>query len=367
MKITYIISRVDKAIAFEWIYSALNENFDFSFIFIGEKQGFLFHWLKKKNVPVFFVPYYGKTDLPFAFIKIVRFLIQIRPNLIHTHLFEANILGLTAAKVIGIKKRIYSRHHSTFHHDFFPKAVKYDRLCNFMATDIVAISKLVRSVLVEQENVNPAKVSLIEHGFKLSRFLQVDKQQIVEMKKKYFIPDNKIIVGVISRYMILKGLRYVIGAFKKLIETNNKIHLVLANANGPDAKMIQKELSFLPKGSYSEIAFEKDLFTLYGMFDVFVHCPIDNKVEAFGQTYVEALASGVPSVFTLSGIANDFIIHERNALVVDYKNKEQIAKAIERLLSDKKLACEIINNGISDVEMFSLDNMIHKLKLLYKK
>ena len=40
-------------------------------------------------------------------------LLKIKPHTVHTHLFDANLSGLMAAKLLGIKKRIYTRHHST--------------------------------------------------------------------------------------------------------------------------------------------------------------------------------------------------------------------------------------------------------------
>ena len=102
------------------------------------------------------------------------------------------------------------------------------------------------------------------------------------------------------------------------------------------------------------------------MFDVFVHVPVDKNSEAFGQTYIEALAVGVPSVFTLSGVACEFIENGKNALVVDYQNSEQIYEALKRILSDKALDYQLFINGRKDIEKyFSLPLFIHKLEQIY--
>ena len=96
--------------------------------------------------------------------------------------------------------------------------------------------------------------------------------------------------------------------------------------------------------------------------------PIDENCEAFGQTYVEALASGIPSIFTLSGIANEFIINERNALVVPYKNSDAIYNSCIRLLNDKTLCNSLIENGKKDVtQKFQLEQMINSLEALYNE
>src|SRR6185295_19908794 len=97
-----------------------------------------------------------------------------------------------------------------------------------------------------------------------------------------------------------------------------------------------------PEKSFIEIRFENNIFALYKLFDVFVHTPIDEYAEAFGQTYVEALASGVPAIFTLSGIACDFVQHEKNAWVVPYKDSGKIVTAMNALLNDESLKANLV-------------------------
>ena len=77
---------------------------------------------------------------------------------------------------------------------------------------------------------------------------------------------------------------------------------------------------------------------------------------------------GIPSVFTLSGIANDFVKHLTNAFVVNYKNPEQIYEGISDILNDENLREGLIKQGKLDVtERFSLTKMLCKLELLYLK
>jgi glycosyltransferase involved in cell wall biosynthesis len=125
-------------------------------------------------------------------------------------------------------------------------------------------------------------------------------------------------------------------------------------------------LASLPEHSHISIPFENDLFALYQLFDVYVHTPLNPTIEAFGQTYVEALAAGIPSVFSLSGAAPEFIEHEKNALVVDFEDKEQIYESIGRLLTDKDLSESLIKNGRQDIKRFKLRHMINKLEKLYQ-
>ena len=276
------------------------------------------------------------------------------------------MIGLTAAWVLGIKKRIYTRHHSTFHHENFPKAVKYDKWANNISTHIIAISVNVKNILTYMEKVPESKISLIYHGFKLNIVKAKDQLKIESLNIKYKLNNSAPIVGVIARYINWKGIQYIIPAFKKLLVDYPNAKLVLANSVGPHIENIQIALKTLSPDSYVEIPFENDIFSLYPSFDIYVHVPINKEIEAFGQTYVEALAAGVASIFTLSGIGSDIIKDGFNALVVNYKSSDDIYNKMIILLTDKKLRNRLIANGQKSVSKFSFDKFVKALKFLYQ-
>jgi glycosyltransferase involved in cell wall biosynthesis len=110
------------------------------------------------------------------------------------------------------------------------------------------------------------------------------------------------------------------------------------------------------------------LGAVYKLLDIFVQVSIDKGIESFGQTYVEALAAEVPSVFSLSGIANDFIRDNKNAFVVPYKNSQAIAENFLFILQNQEKARSVAKQGYIDVQQeFSLEKMIHSLENLYEQ
>ncbi len=363
-KVTYIVSNIDKAVSFEWIVNSINNKIELSGIILNKTEPYLYKWLQKKNIECHYISHLGKKSYLTSLLKTIKILRKIKPNTVHTHLFDANLIGLSAAKILNIKNRVYTRHHSTYHHEYFPKAVKYDLLANRMATKIVAISKNVERVLTTKENVNSNKVALIHHGFNINDFKTVSMKDVIQLKSKYNIHSEPVI-GVVARYTKLKGIEYIITAFKHILTEYPKATLVLANANGVDREYIQSYLKDLPQDNYKEIAFEPNLFALYQLFNIYIHTPINKEIEAFGQTYIEALAARIPSIFTLSGVASEFINHRQNALVVPYKNSSEIKKNILELLKNEKLRNQLIDNGYNSITAFHLNTFINKLELLY--
>tara|TARA_B100000315_G_C14542861_1_gene571796 strand:- start:758 stop:1678 length:921 start_codon:yes stop_codon:yes gene_type:complete len=290
-----------------------------------------------------------------------------KADVIHTHFVDANIIGLTAGMLGNIPKRIYTRHHNTYHHDYARKGVFLDRYSNILATDIISISRRVSDTLVKREGVPLSKIVRINHGFKPEPFVNPSPSDVELLKVRYSVESGRVI-GVIARHIYWKGVKFIVKAFKELMSDYPDTILFLANARGDQASSIRSLLSSIPKSRYRLVPFEPNVGALYRLFHVYVHTPIDPDIEAFGQTYVEALMAGIPSVFTVSGIAHDFVEHERNALVVSYKNEHEICVAIRRILDEKDLGLHLSQQGRRDaITLFSLEKMVRQLLNTYEK
>lgn len=365
--ITYIISNINKAIAFEWIVEEIDRSqFNLSFILLNNGDSYLEDYLVNSNIKVCRINYVSKKSIPLAILKICRFIVANKIDIVHTHLFDASFCGLIAAKICGVKKRIYTRHYSSYHYEYFPNAVKWDKVNNSLATNIIAISNTVREVLISKELVSPKKVDIIYHGFKLDDFTNINSAKLLSLTKKYNPLAKKPVIGVISRFTELKGIQYVIPAFKMLLEKYPNALLLLFNASGDYEKKVNELLENLPESSYCKVAFENDITSIYHLFDVFVHVPINKNIEAFGQIYVESMASEVPMVATKSGIGNEILINKENSIIVPYKDSRAIYEGINLLLEDKFLKKHITTNALITVsEKFQLINMIEKLERLY--
>jgi glycosyltransferase involved in cell wall biosynthesis len=367
VKVTLAVSGIHRAVSHEWtIDHSDRDAVAFSFVLLNSRDSAMEAFLKDRQVPYLLAGVRSKKDLPGAVWKIYRFLRRQRTQVIHTHLFEANLAGLAAARLAGVRKRIYTRHHSTIHHVYFPAAVKYDKLVNRLATAVIAVSDGVRRVLVEREHVPENKVHVIPHGFRFEAFDEVTPPRVDALRVKYGLRGKGPVVGVVSRYTDWKGVQYIVPAFRRLLADYPGAVLVLANAQGDYAAEIKRLLAALDPARYVEIVFEPDFAALYKLFDVFVHAPTDDHSEAFGQTYVEAPASGLPCVFTLSGIAPAFVRHLENAWVEDYRNPDQLYAGLRALLGDPALAARLAARGNADVRArFPLQRMLNAFEKLY--
>ena len=367
-RVTYIVSNIDKALTFEWVAELLDtERFEVAFILLNPGASELERFCRRNDVPVKRITYRGKKDILKAFITILLHLVFRRPHVVHCHMFEAYIVGIPAASLALIRGRIYTRHNATYHREYYPQVVKYDVMVNRLASRIVAVSENVKRVLMRDEGVQERKIRVIQNGFDLERFANVPQSEIDELAVRYRTVGRHPVVGVIARYLDLKGIQYAIPAWKRLRGEYPMAHLILANARGPFADEIKRLLSDVPASAYTEIPFEENIYALHHLFDIHVHAPIHPEIEGFGQTYVEALSCGTPSVFTMSGVAPEFIRHEHNALVVPFEESDPIYEAMRRILTDDALRERLAQQGKADVQRFAVDGMIRKLESLYSE
>ena len=367
IEILYIISDVDFAPSFELIAKNSREwpKIRISFCFLSASLPALATNLLQEEFPVYQIKLGKKTDWPVAFALLLRLLKKRKPSAIHCHLRDATIIGLTAGYACSIPTRIYTRHHSSLHHRYHPKGIIIDRICNALATKIVSISPIVKKILIRWEGTPEKKIVDIPHGFPIELFSNVADTRPTSFKERHNIPPSATIVGVVSRFVQWKGVDDIIEGFRLTMESRPNLHLVILNASGPYQKIWDDLKNKIPPTHFTTIKFEEDMPAAFRAMSYFVHTPIDSSSEAFGQVYIEALAAGVPSVFTMSGIAHAFIEHNKNALVVPFRSPTEISRALIQLIDDPNLASRLSRTGLLDVRAFRIEEMFTRLRSLY--
>jgi glycosyltransferase involved in cell wall biosynthesis len=366
--VVYVVSLLEKSLAFEWVLPRLSVEYQVTVILLNPAGSPFESYLIDKGIRVVRIKYRSKTDFPIAFFRTFFFLFITRPQIVHAHLIDAQLIGLGAAWLARISRRMYTRHTSTFHHNYAKGGVWYDKLCNRLSTRIVSISQATDYALVNLEGVVQHKITRIPHGFRFEEFTNPSAGRIEAVKTRWRIPDKVPRIGVVARHIEWKGVEYVIAGFRKFLAIHPDAVLILANSIGPDHNRVVSLLSEIPPKNVVQISFEEDLGALFYQFDVYVHTPVDRYCEAFGQTCIEAMACGIPSILTRSGIAAEFVQDKVHALVVDYRNSDAIEAAMEILWRDSLLRERLSSNGKKYVEHhFAFSHMIDKLVKLYNE
>lgn len=332
MSLAFIISGIDKALAFEWLSTHLVRRLpNLYFILLQSGESSLSSFLKENKIQYHLVACGSKKDYPKAVYQTIRILRQYNTTHVHCHLQDACWVGLWAAFLCKVPHRIFTRHHGAQHHMYHPKGVWIDRMHNWLATKIVVPSDVCAEVLTQLDRCNPHKIHVVEHGFESAYFEHVSSVLVEQIQRKHRIPTHKKIITSIARATPLKGTQHVLSAFVEFLKKNQDWHLLLVGGVSEHDVQIQKLFHTLPKDAYTCISHEKELATIYALSSVLVAVSIQENAESFGQTYIEAILSGVPIIGTQSGIGKSVLQNGINGLVVGYSSADDILHAFERL------------------------------------
>ncbi len=239
------------------------------------------------------------------------------------------------------------------------------------------INPFILNTLKKAEKIIVSNPNLIESSSCLRKFKQkcqiisfgvdlkeiensLSEQEQRKIKEKYgrFV----LFVGRLNYY---KGVDYLIEAMKDI-----GANLVVIG-EGKEKERLKLKVERLKLGDrvffLSHQPREK-LINFYGASEVFV-LPSIFKSEAFGIVLIEAMVCGKPVVSTELGTGTSWInINEKTGFVVPPKDSRSLAKVINKILENKKLAEEFSKNAKKRVkENFSLDKMLKETEGVYRE
>jgi len=195
------------------------------------------------------------------------------------------------------------------------------------ARHVVAVSSLVRDLLLRQHRIAPERVSVIPNGVDTAGFAPEKLASLRARKRREMhLGDATMFLGS-AHNMPLKGIDTAIRALARLLEEGRDVRLVLAGA-APDpvwtglAAPLGDRVRFL--------GLVEDMTPLFAAADVLVH---PTRWDACSLSTIEAGAAGLPVVTTTRNGAAELIRDGETGFVLpDPEDVAALADAMRRLL-----------------------------------
>ncbi len=186
--------------------------------------------------------------------------------------------------------------------------------------------------------------------------------------------EKEPMIFALGRIVERKGFIYLVRAMPLILKKFPKAKLVIGST-GPEKEKIEKEANKLkveksvifagriPNNSLTEYYAACSVFCLPAI--------VDSRGETEGGQGVvigEAMATGKPVVASDIGGIPDAVKHNLNGLLVEQKNPKQLANAICKILSDKKLSERLSKAGRNfDEKELSYETLAGKFIAEYEK
>lgn len=310
-------------------------------------------------------PFYSKLSLMLKGAGYAQKFTFYEPTHIHAHfLSDVSTICMAAASYLNLPFSLNVHAKDVLVNPSVPviklKKAKFTAVCN----------RYAHAKLVEMAKNQADKIHLIYHGLDEKR-LEVENLMLVK-------PSKPLIFLLVSRLVEKKGVEYMLQASRILLNRGIDHEVAIIGANDPTNpvnmyEMYKKEIKDLKMDDVVKIIGEgkglpfEQAKQYYKIADIFVQPSISAQsgdADGVPNTIIEASLSKLPIVATNAGSIKD-LLNEQNSILVEQKNAEQIANAIEKLILDPSLRDRLGKRAYYDAkQMFSSArnvNILHKL------
>jgi len=215
---------------------------------------------------------------------------DLRPDVLHCHLFHAGLLGRWIGHRAGIQNIISTVHIAE--RRWRPWRFWLERKTDRLGTVTVCVSNAVLEFQSGRTGLPRDRFVVIPDGVDAGRFTQPSRSR-EEVRAELGIPPDAPVIGGIGRLDPQKGYRHLVRAFARLMERVPHAELVIAG-DGPERTMLEALARRTGcAGRAHFLGRRNDVPDLLHAFDVFA---MPSIYEGFGLALVEAMAAGVPAV-----------------------------------------------------------------------
>ncbi|GAA3429658.1 hypothetical protein GCM10018953_68420 [Streptosporangium nondiastaticum] len=262
-----------------------------------------------------------------AFLRLVRLLRRLRPDVLHGFLYEGYVLGAVAARLARVPVVVTGRRTQGYLKPRRPGYVALERAVTAITDQVVANAVAIAKGTREVEGVPARKVSVIYNGLPAPAFDPVEPEHV----------DTALpLIVCVARLSENKGHRFLIDAAALLSRSGRPCTFVLVG-DGAERRSLEEQASALGV-DVRFLGFRVDTGGLLARADVVV---LPSVSEGLSNAVMEAMAAGRPIVATAVGGTPELL--EGRGVLVPPADPAALAEGVVRLLDDPGLALSLGN------------------------
>lgn len=259
--------------------------------------------------------------------KLIFLFLKEKPKIVHCNTPKASLLGLIAAWLTRVPKRIYYIHGLRYEGTKGSKRkllVMMEKISCFCANKIIAVSYGVKQIT--EKELTSKKVDIIHNGsangMMVEEFLNAD-YDVVSIKRNLNINLDDFVYGFVGRIVSDKGINELVQAFLQINKKIKSTKLLLVGMYEDDLDPLTDftKKIILDNPNIIEIGFQKDVKKYLSIFDVFVS---PSYREGFGLSLLEANLMGVPVIATNITGYTEIVKEGINGFLVEKKDIKQL-------------------------------------------
>lgn len=282
-------------------------------------------------------------------------------DLVHTHGYFADIVGIPVAKKLSIST--IATCHGFISNDRNLRIYNgLDRLVLKFSDKIIAVSEEIKKELI-QSGINESRIGVILNAVNTNIRSEQASESRQEKRRQLKIGEEERVVGYVGRLSEEKGIKNLMIAASMLIRSGTPVK-VLILGEGPQRKELE---ALVEKEGLTEsvifAGFQTDVESWMPALDLFC---LPSLTEGTPMALLEAMAYGVPVVATAVGGVPGVIQSGRNGLLVSPNQSEALRDAIAQLLKEGALRSSLSEAARDSIKKnYHIDDWTRKIEAQY--
>ena len=297
-----------------------------------------------ENVKINTVGFTRKINL-FQDLKVLKdlvvYLYKNKPDIVYTLTPKAGLIGMMAAWMLRIPIRMHSvvglpQMEAQGKRKMLLEAT--ERVTYFCCTDLYTNSLNLQKYI--QKHFLRQDVRVIGQGSANGVDIQwfqdtASVEEKIKLKESLGILESDFVITFVGRIVKDKGIDELVEVFAALSQRFDHLKLLLIGDFEDNLNPISKQSTNTIRmdSNIIHVEFQEDIRSFLSITDLFV---LPSYREGLPNVLIEAGSYGIPLLATDINGCNEVIIDGENGLLVEKKNKDQLAKGIEKFISDKK-------------------------------
>jgi glycosyltransferase involved in cell wall biosynthesis len=304
-----------------------------------------------------------------------RLIRRIEPDVVHTTLFEADIVGRTAAVLTDIPvvssfvTDSYGPEHLS-NPEYRTLKVRAAHLADLVSARRVdyfhAVSQNAASLMSQRLRINRDRIDIIPRGRDPRLLGEGSAERRIATRRRIGIHSDVPLILAVARHHHIKGLDTLVAAFAAVRRAYPEGVLFVAGREGPATDTLRSQLLDLGIESSVILAGQRDdVPDLLTAADVFV---IPSRVEGSPGALIEAMALNVPTVASDIPSIREVVGSPPVALLFELDDDKSLADGIVQLLDDKDLGSELATAAHRRfVAQFTMERVARQMMGVYSK
>ena len=313
-------------------------------------------WLEEEGIPVTSLDIKRVWDLA-GLIRLRGLLKSLRPHILHTFLFHANILGRVAAAGLGAHAVISSVRVADRR---FKWHLALDWLSSPLMDLEVCVSEGVRRFTETRAKIPRRKLTVIPNGVDLAEFEEKGER----IRKNLRLPPDVPLIVTIGRLERQKGISFFLQAAREVLQEFPQARFLIVGKGPDEGKLISLARNLGIKKAVRFLGFRNDVPEVLAAADMFV---LASLWEGMPNVVLEAMASGKPVVGTQVEGTEELVIPGETGLLVPPADAKALARNICRLIQESGLARRMGQAARKQVkEHYTVQTMVERYAQLYR-